>query len=262
MIGWLRNVLFLPREELERRKTDLQQRLAEKKGQSSSPETDTATKSLRTSNPILLVDAACPYCGIVQDPPPQRRKKCRDCSETIYTRTDRETRKKYLMTAIQLEEHAQAEAERKAAEQAEAERRRKDAERRARQERDARWKELSKEVQRASQAGDWSALSSAHGQQARILHTEGRPHHHLSVESMRFGLMAMQVRGLAETFNLQLTTCQDERVCDYCASLDGNLYTIEEALKEMPIPGTKCINEASDIPHSGFCRCIYIPKIR
>ena len=35
--------------------------------------------------PIALIHAACPYCGVIQDPPPTRRKKCRDCKETIYT---------------------------------------------------------------------------------------------------------------------------------------------------------------------------------
>ena len=26
----------------------------------------------------------CPYCGVVQDPPPQRKRKCRDCGQPIY----------------------------------------------------------------------------------------------------------------------------------------------------------------------------------
>ena len=48
--------------------------------------------------PIVLDNAACPYCGVVQDPPPTRRKKCQDCKETIYTWTDQESRRKYLLT--------------------------------------------------------------------------------------------------------------------------------------------------------------------
>ena len=53
----------------------------------TSTETERPSRSLP---PITLDDPACPYCGAVQDYPPQRQRKggsCRDGGETIHTRT-------------------------------------------------------------------------------------------------------------------------------------------------------------------------------
>lgn len=196
------------------------------------------SKSVRgTLPPIELVSAACPYCGIVQDPPPARRKKCRDCGEVIYTRTDRETRKKYLLT----------EAESK---------------RQAREARDDQFKELSREVQRASQAGDWAALSSAYRGQADILFAEGRPHHKVSVDAAKVSLMQMRSARISQ---VRIATARDERVCDYCAALEGKMFSIRQALRNPPIPGPSCTDGSDQNPHGGRCRCIYmavIPGIR
>ena len=72
-----------------------------------------APKPRRSLPSITLDDPACPYCGAVQDPPPQRRRKCRDCGETIHTRTDQETRKRYLITATEADRlHRQQREER------------------------------------------------------------------------------------------------------------------------------------------------------
>ena len=52
------------------------------------------------SSPNELVDPACPYCGVVQDPPPKRKKKCADCGQSIYVRKDGNRRR--LMTETQV----------------------------------------------------------------------------------------------------------------------------------------------------------------
>ena len=103
MVRWLREKLFPPPEEPERRKEEDRRRLSAKEGQTSQPEIATFADFPQASGPIELASAACPYCGVVQDPPPQRRKKCRDCGEVIHTRTDRVERKRYLLTADEAE---------------------------------------------------------------------------------------------------------------------------------------------------------------
>ena len=52
------------------------------------------------SSPNEWVDPACPYCGVVQDPPPKRKKKCADCGQSIYVRKDGNRRR--LMTETQV----------------------------------------------------------------------------------------------------------------------------------------------------------------
>ena len=60
----------------------------------------TAGLRVRRSTPptITLVSAACPYCGVPQDPPPVRRRKCKDCGQVIHVRVDPQN-KKHLVTA-------------------------------------------------------------------------------------------------------------------------------------------------------------------
>ena len=158
--------------------------------------------------PITLASPACPYCGAIQDPPPQRRKKCKDCGEVIHTWTDREARKKYLLT----EQEAKAQE---------------------RSRRDARWKELSEQVRVASQAGDFQALRLAYDEQSHILFAEGRNHLHVQKLSSQVQLLHLQSIGVEK---VRISTSQDERVCSHCKSWEGKVITVEDALEQMPIP--------------------------
>lgn len=42
-------------------------------------------------------DPRCPHCGFLIDPPPQRNRKCPNCKEQIFVRTDRESGHKILL---------------------------------------------------------------------------------------------------------------------------------------------------------------------
>ena len=185
------------------------------------------------SPPITLENAACPYCGVIQEPPPQRRRKCKDCGEIIHIHTDRAAATKYLLTETQ-------------------------AKRVERQQQDARWKELSKLVQTASQDGDLNALASAYDQQASILFDAGRPHHHVAREAMRCSLLAKQQLGISQ---VKVSTSQDERVCAHCQSLEGKVFSVDEALASMPLPGPSCTDGSDRNGHGGRCRCIYVAVI-
>ena len=239
MLSKFRRWLFPDREELERRKHELQRRVAERKSKSQlearsrvsfTPERPTSLQ------PITLSSPACPYCGVIQEPPPMRRRKCRDCGQVIHVRTDRDERKKYLLTAEQ--------ANRKVA----------TATRLARERRNQEWKELSGQVQTAMQTGDWYSLQRAYQQQAIILFHEGRPHFHVAQESARAQLMHFLELGIVGVI---VRTCDDERVCAHCRSVDGKVFTIQEALEGMPIPGPNCSDGEDQNPHSGRCRCVY-----
>ena len=166
-----------------------------------------------------------------------RRRKCRDCEQIIHVRTDRENRKKYLLTA--------EEAERRAATDA----------RLARERRNEEWKQLSGQVQVAMQAGDWKSLQAAYQQQARILFVEGRPHRHVAQEATRARLMYLLELGV---LCVKVMTVHDQRVCTHCQSLNRKVFTIQKALEAMPIPGPNCTDGNEQNPHSGRCRCVYI----
>ena len=227
MLRWLRDALF-PRPE------------GPEQGRSSAGEDQTPQSKVTTfadlpqrSGPIELVSPACPYCGVIQDPPPKRRKKCRDCGETIHTRTDRIERKRYLATAAQY---------------AESERARRDQE----------WKDLGQTIQKAMLEDDWGSLQGAYQQQASILFSEGRPHRDISIEAKRAELMRL---GELSIPSVKVVVVHDERVCDYCASLDVKVYSVEDALEQMPIPGPHCTDGGDENSHGGRCHCVYIAVI-
>ena len=243
MLSKFKQWLFPSPEELELRKQELQQRIAERKSK-SQPEAvsrvSVPSKHPAPLPPITLSSPACPYCAVIQEPPPMRRRKCRDCGQIIHVRTDREERKKYLLTA--------EEAERRAA---------KDA-RLARERRNEEWNQLSGQVRVAMQAGDWKSLQAAYQQQARILFVEGRPHRHVAQEATRARLMYLLELGVV---NVKVMTVHDQRVCAHCQSLNGKVFTIQKALEAMPIPGPNCTDGNEQNLHSGRCRCVYIAVI-
>ena len=109
MLSKFKQLLFPSREELERRKQELRRRIAERENK-SQPEVvirvSSPSEHPAPLPPITLSSPACPYCGVIQEPPPTRRRNCRDCGETIHVRTDREERKKYLLTAEEAERRA------------------------------------------------------------------------------------------------------------------------------------------------------------
>ncbi len=232
MLSRFKQWLFPSPEELELRKQELRRRIDERKGKSQSEAVSLVSfpsEHPAPLPPVTLLSPACPYCGVIQEPPPTRRRKCRDCGQMIHVRTDREERRKYLLTA---EEDARLVRER----------------------RDEEWKRLSEQVRVAMQAGDWKSLQAAYQQQAGILFVEGHPHRRVAQEAKRAQLMNLLELGVAR---VEVRTCDDERVCAYCLSLDGRVFTIPEALEAMPLPGPSCTDGNEQNLHGGYCRCVY-----
>ena len=200
----------------------------------TQPKLATFADLLDATGAIELASSACPYCGVVQGPPPQRRKKCRECGETIYIWTDREARRKHLLTKDQRQQREQ-------------------------DRRDRQWEELSQTIQTAMQMRDWGSLQGAYQQQAYLLFHEGRPHRHVAIEAARAQLMRMYED--AGIRSVRVSSSQDERVCEYCDALEGKVFDIENALEQFPIPGPSCTDGSDKNPHGGRCRCVYIAVI-
>ncbi len=169
--------------------------------------------------------AACPYCGKAQSPPPQLRRKCRDCGRLIYVRTDRRTGKRRLLTESQAEDTQ-------------------------RRERAAHWRKLTQQAQNAERSGDLEAMRLAYTGQAYFLHDEGKPHRDVARKAARCHLLNMQRVGIQ---TVRVSTCRDGSVCDYCQRLEGREFGVAEALRTMPLPGPNCDR------NDGICRCVYMP---
>ena len=188
--------------------------------------------------PIVLDSADCPYCGVIQEPPPTRRKRCRDCKETIYTWTDQESRRKYLLT-------------------------REDYSRIRQEEWDAEWKALNTQVIDGSRAGDWHKVKMAHFRQSLMLFQQGRDHHRLASESRKSELRYYRTFEMYREMGVTKVEIHtgEEAACEECRSLHGKVFEISQALEVMPIPVRTCLTWADKNEHGGWCTCSYNPVI-
>ena len=186
--------------------------------------------------PIALADTACPYCGVIQEPPPQRRKKCIDCGEVIFPKTDHETRIRYLLT-------------------------RTDANRWDRKERDDRWKSLNLQVIEAYERGDFHTAEMAHFSLALMLFNEGRDHNQMArlsrEDEIRHHWTTAESLG---TTKIRIVA-QKGDACNSCQEQNGREYTFEQALEHMPIPVRQCETRLDKNPNGGWCRCYYAPVL-
>ena len=157
---------------------------------------------------VIPTGQACPYCGAIQDPPPQRKKKCKDCGQPIHVKKRGDGRK-HLLTE-------------------------KEAQELARKQRESQWKELSRHHERET-GKPW---------RKRI---EGRNSASVEKEAIRCELRSFQQTRIKK---VRVLTSQDERVCQHCQPLEGEIFGVKTALKKMPIPPEHCPN----------CRCIYTPE--
>lgn len=172
---------------------------------------------------------ACPYCGENQEPPPQRKRNCRNCKRPIFVRKLRDGTRQLLT--------------------------KEEAIRREQDQRDRRRKDLRKQTQSALGARDWRAASQAHHSLASVLFQEGREYYREAREGYKHELLSMREAGIKK---VEIMTCDDERVCDDCRALHGRVFTIRTALKNMPLPGQHCKDGSDANPHGGRCRCVYV----
>lgn len=95
---------------------------------------------------------------------------------------------------------------------------------------------------------DYGKLSSSYYELALILEEEGREYFHVLKLSSIMRLKELRKQGWKE---VEILSCG---CCSYCESLNGKRLTIEQALKELPIPHRDCPHE-----NTVFCTCSYEP---
>jgi hypothetical protein len=198
------------------------------------------------SNEQSIPAANCPYCNVILIPAPKRKKECPSCGKDIYVRTDPFNRQQLflgqedalsldIIKRLQISENEFQEAKKKTHYNQHL--------------RDWVWGFLNEKKQNLARKGDWQSMSRITGEQARMQYTLGKSYFDLLQESVREQLQGVQVQSHYVT-HVQVIACKDDRTCKKCASLDGEIFTIKEALEKMPLP-VKC--ESAE----GWCRCTY-----
>ena len=181
--------------------------------------------------PARIIDPKCPYCGMIQNPPPTRKRKCRDCGATIRLLQIGGNKKRLITEG--------------------------DFEHRERERRNRQWQELSQQIENSLNTGAMQTASVAYFGQAHMSFAEGREFRHALREAHRCNLLNMQSVGIMK---VKVLTCQDERVCPTCKALEGKVLGVRQALNQMPIPGEDCQDRKSKNSHGGMCRCIFVAQ--
>jgi hypothetical protein len=97
---------------------------------------------------------------------------------------------------------------------------------------------------------DARTLSQLHFSQADFLRKEGRNNRTILEAAHRQFLLAN--REAFEECRISVTGIPDDRRCDACSKLDGQLFSFPEALEQLPVPRL-CVSEEG-------CRCSYMAE--
>lgn len=60
---------------------------------------------------------------------------------------------------------------------------------------------------------------------------------------------------------VEICSASNETVCKECVKMAGKKFTVEEAIKIMPLPVKACEMDLYENGNAGYCRCIYLPLI-
>ena len=235
---------------------------------SLSPARDSKTApAVASPSAAIIAHPFCPHCGAEVSPPPKTKRKCPSCQEVIVPRTLLDGTKALLTPdqAVDLDrEKAELKDERLLVNRLEAlgvsAKERHDIEAKLQEQwgsppsrRDVAWTAGNRKIEETSARGDFQALSGVYAHMARQLYDEGKDPFEVSKLSKHFELLALQRTGLPfDSMKLRvLGLCPESRVHE------DSLYTIEEALEEMPIPRPDCSHDQKP-GGFGICICSYI----
>lgn len=108
-----------------------------------------------------------------------------------------------------------------------------------------------------NRANDRHNLKMIYYHKALFLNSEKKEFINPLRKSYRMELLKLKERGVT---NVVKILSAGESSCESCRKMDGAVFTIDEALKKMPLPNKNCTKTLDD-PDRGFCRCSYQPFI-
>jgi len=213
--------------------------------------------------------AVCPYCNAKLAKRPQRKKKCPSCGNFIFVRTLPTTREKVLATEAEARRIDEEWAQRRRhmrwldflnangiPKRAFAQKKKYLSKKWGREAPDSGviWTFLNELLEKEAKSGNLHRLSTLYYMMAQFLDEEGKDFFPLLVESSKWELMDLKQRGFTK---VEVNTVRDTYVCPACQQLAGRVFSIDDAVRQMPIPCKECTHVVHSKP--GFCRCRYQP---
>ncbi|MGO8763257.1 MAG: hypothetical protein ACLQUS_14830 [Desulfobaccales bacterium] len=106
-------------------------------------------------------------------------------------------------------------------------------------------------------AKDFQSLSMIYHEMAIFLNEHGEDSFHYLQKTSEMRLLGYKQEDFIT--EVEIVTF-GERSCESCRRLQGRKYTINDALKTMPIPNKECSTTLYN-EKPGWCNCIYVPII-
>ncbi len=205
----------------------------------------------------------CPYCGFLFEKEIERNRKCSECKNKIVVRKD--NGKPSLFTeeqAAAFDVKKQKQRTRKAyikhlqaigGSEKEFSQREKLLGKKFKKHPsfgDVFWSLSNEYLENAMKKNYYEAAKSIYWHQARVLYDLEKRDPYLPLrESNKMQLMGMKRASSSSRFILEVCGRGD---CDTASEINGERFTIDEALEKMPIPQKDC--------KRGFCDCMYLSE--
>ena len=124
---------------------------------------------------------------------------------------------------------------------------------------DKRWRQLNEKAIKAAKKCDWFSAGTTYYEMAKQLTKEGKNNSKQKelgyIMKLRFTTQQLKEYKHSDLIN-KVETLATADSCQVCEDLEGEQFTISDALKKKPIPVRECFQE------KGFgCRCTYIPVV-
>lgn len=229
----------------------------------------------KKENEKKLIDerkAECPYCFKILSKAPDSKTKCPYCGNFIFVRTRFQDNVRVVMTEKEAKKHDKDRHENSVA-------------KKFKQnlmcselfseknyllvketltkkfgftpsDGDVLWGLSNGLTQEAMIKNNMQEIRMIHFAQALFLHESGKDCFKLLQEVRRCELMEYKDGGYIKKVEIS-----SGGECSCCKELSGKIYTIDQALKEMPIPVKDCSFKLNKSAPTGWCRCCYVPVI-
>lgn len=119
---------------------------------------------------------------------------------------------------------------------------------------DVIWSFLNRLVQDKMVTANFRDLSMLYHSMALFLEEDGENFFDMLQEAQRMKLMEYKEGGIIAQVQISTAGYQS---CASCQRLEGKIYAIDDAFREMPIPNKECTTPSLNLKQ-GFCRCRYV----
>jgi len=205
----------------------------------------------KSSNKTASI-AACPNCGVILNKIPKRKTKCHECKEYIYVRSKQTLFSSHFLTK---EDAVTVDAVRELAgfgidKNHYIKKKAILAKKFGREpnSHDVIWSLYNSRIPKVQ---DYNEASMIYYSMALYHNKLDKPYFSVLQASHRAELKAMNRRIIKA---VRIKNSGDS--CEACQKLDGKIFSISQALKEMPIPCKQCTYSLQG-GKLGFCRCYY-----